>query len=174
MNFPTRIASKLTSMAIFAICLSLCVLILIAASIYAAFAQPPAAPPEHVAAPVTDPRFIAPAKYRAWVMQYAAEFGVPLDIAIRVAYNESTWRAGCLTKDKNGTYDDGVYQLNSRYYRIQLVQSNIRLGLRHLGLDIRRTRTLREALYCYNCGRVTNPPASTVWFADRILGGQID
>ena len=101
---------------------------------------------------ITDPRFIAPPQYRAWVIQYAAEFGVPLDVAIRLAYEESRWRPTLISANRNGSWDHGLYQLNSRYHRVQTVEGNIRAGLEYWAWCWRQTGTIRGATIAYQTG----------------------
>lgn len=101
---------------------------------------------------VTDGRFIAPEPFRAWIMEYSAKYGVPLDVAIRLAYEESKWNETATGKNANGTYDHGLYQLNSRYYTIKLTKENVRTALQVLGKYIKESETLKEAIMKYNAG----------------------
>ena len=117
--------------------------------------------------------FIAPRAYSASVMHWASYYGVPLDIAVRLAYEESRWDENAMHRNRNGTYDHGLYQLNSRYYRVGGPGRDIRLGLGHLASMYRITGTWRKAVIAYNAGasRVLNPPASSHRLADRVVGG---
>lgn len=139
-------------------------------------ARPLLAKPEPVVTwePVTDPRFIIPERFRGWVMQYAAEFGIPLDVATRLGYEESWWNPGAFNRNRNGTYDHGLYQLNSAYHRVQTVQSNIRKGLQFLRYCWDRAGTLRGAITLYNAGpNRLYPPLKSIIFGQTVTRGQL-
>ena len=127
---------------------------------------------------ISDSRFIASDKYRSWIMKYSAEYGVPLDIAIRLAYEESHWNETAMGRNRNRTYDNGLYQLNSRYHRIELPEANIRDGLAKLGLMIKKAPTMRLAVVYYNAGPEYYEkhgywPKSSLALADRVIKGGI-
>jgi soluble lytic murein transglycosylase-like protein len=112
-------------------------------------------PPIECAPPlvrVTDPRFVAPEPYRADVIRYAARYGIPLDIAVRLAYEESQWKPTLISRNRNRTYDHGLYQLNSAYHRVKLPWANIRDGLAYLAQCYRATGTWRKAVAAYQAG----------------------
>ena len=121
-------------------------------------------------------RFLAPEPYKLWVMQYAAEYGIPLDIAIRLAYEESAWRSTLLSyKNRDGSRDTGLYQLNTKYHRVQTTVGNIKDGLKHLAWCYRQTGKWRQAVICYNSGirGMRHPSQNTLDYAERVVGGQL-
>ncbi len=101
---------------------------------------------------ITDGRFVAPVQYRTWVYRYCAEYGVPVDMAIRLAYEESRWDETAMGISSNGTTDHGLYQLNSRYHDPKTTEEGIRLGIEYLGKMIRESATMKEAVCKYNAG----------------------
>ena len=101
---------------------------------------------------VTNPRFIAPEPYRADVIRYSARYGIPLDIAVRLAYEESQWKPTLISRNRNRTWDHGLYQLNSAYHRVKLPWANIRDGLAYLAQCYRATGTWRKAVAAYQAG----------------------
>ena len=132
-----------------------------------------AAAPTVLPVAVTDSRFLPPAEFRAVVISAAAEFGVPLDIAGRLAYEESRWNPEAVGQNTNGTTDRGLYQLNSAYHDPKSVRENVRTGLRYLAQCWRTTGSWKRAVVAYNAGpsRVDNPPERSVKLARRVTGG---
>jgi soluble lytic murein transglycosylase-like protein len=119
-------------------------------------------------------RFLAPEAYKLWVMQYAAEYGIPLDIAIRLCYEESGWRPTLLSyKNRDGSRDTGLYQLNTRYFRVKTTEGNIQAGLKHLAWCYRVTGKWRMAVIAYNCGynNRLHPSKTTIEYAERVVSG---
>lgn len=133
---------------------------------------PQIAPPTRT---LVDPRFIAPEEYRAMVMQGAAEFGIPLDIAIRLAFEESGWDETAMQRNRNGSFDHGLYQLNSRYHRVKLTPANIHEGLRYLRWCWDQTGTLKGAVMAYNAGLTGSqtPTRRTRTLAEKVVGGRL-
>jgi soluble lytic murein transglycosylase-like protein len=126
---------------------------------------------------IDDPRFVAPAAYRADVLAACAEFGVPVDIAVRLAFEESSWRPDAVNTNRNGTVDRGLYQLNSAYFDDLQPRDNIRTGLAHLAYCYSRAGTWHGAVVAYNAGPTKasqgRAPASSYRLADRVTGGQL-
>lgn len=125
-------------------------------------------------------RFLVPEKYRDWLWKYAAETGIPLDVATRLPWEESWWKPQAKNYNtSNNTIDRGLFQLNSRnlgwfagcFNDHQKVdphdpETAIRVGLRYLAFLYRKYGSLREALAQYNGGA-----PSSYEFAARILKG---
>lgn len=101
---------------------------------------------------VDDPRFIAPEEFRATVIHYAAEFGVPLDVAIRLPFEESRWDETAMHRNRDGSYDHGPMQLNSRYHYVMVTRANIRDGLKYWAYCWRKTGKIYDATLAYICG----------------------
>ena len=103
--------------------------------------------------PIPDPtRFLAPDRYRAWVMESCAEFGVPLDVGIRLIYEESGWDEKAMHRNRDGSYDHNLTQLNSRWHRVMLTRAAIREGIRYWAQCWHRLGTIRAATIAYQTG----------------------
>ncbi len=123
----------------------------------------------------TNSKFIIPARYRAWVTQYAAEFGIPLDIAIRLAYEESRWDEKAMRSNTNGTFDHNLYQTNSKFFSVKLTQAHIREALRHFAWCWKVGGNLTNGVLIYNSGLSGSQyrfPKSLA-LAHRVVGGQL-
>lgn len=134
---------------------------------------------------ILDYRFIIPEEYQALVFRYAAETGVPLDIGIRLIYEESRWNPDAIG-DNGHSMDLGLCQLNERYldmYRWNLnkgvpinpfdPEDSIKIGFRKLAKLWRITGSWERALIAYNSGRYRNAPLTSVKYAKRILSGKM-
>lgn len=123
-----------------------------------------------------DGRFVAPDKYAAWVYRYAAEYGVPVYIAIRLAYEESKWDENAVGHNSNGSTDYGLFQLNSRYHSVKPTEQNVKTAMEFLGQLIKESPTMRIALLKYNAGphfyeKHGYWPKTSLAMADRIIEG---
>ncbi len=118
-------------------------------------------------------RFLIPDKYKLVVMTEAANHGIPLDIAIRLVYEESRWKESAINRNTNGTYDYGLMQLNSRYFKVYPWQTNIQKGLEYLASLYIQTGTWKQALISYNAGLNggKNPKERSIRYAERIVSG---
>ena len=78
------------------------------------------------------------------IVSKASARGVPPHLAAAVAWRESKFQIGALHKNKNGTVDVGVFQLNSHYFpeapRMS-VEENISAGIDFIGEKIKQCRT---------------------------------
>lgn len=135
------------------------------------------APEAHKSAPVlksvTDPRFIAPQRYRADVSAAASFYGIPQDIAIRLAFEESGWTEGLVSKNRNGTYDHNIYQMNSRTFSVKLTRAHIWEAMRHFSVCWKLGGSLRKAVIVWNAGLAgsKHPSARTLRLAGRVTSG---
>lgn len=118
-------------------------------------------------------RFIAPKEYRQSVMNWCGYYGVPLDIGVRFIWEESRWNSKAVNKNKNGSFDFGLCQLNSFYFPKTTVEENIEFGIRHFKEAWVATGSLRMASVGYNAGiyGARNPPVRSLKYADRVVGG---
>lgn len=124
---------------------------------------------------VDDPRFVCPEPYRAAVFRYCALYGVPLDIGIRLAFEESRWDENCKNHNTNGSDDDGLFQLNSYYHPKVGVEENIRRGLEYLAWCYKHTGTWRGAIKAFNAGLTgaLTAGAKTQALAARVVEGRM-
>jgi len=103
---------------------------------------------------------------------------------------ESEWNPFTKSKNKNGTIDYGLMQLNSKYLKeyitkygkykskkeyepINNPRDNVELGIRYFALLYRKTGNYYDALLSYNCGltalRENKVPLSTYQYAQSII-----
>lgn len=88
---------------------------------------------------------VIPEKFKGLVMNAAAEYGIPLPILVALIWSESRYDENALNFNSNGTYDEGLLQLNSaNYYEFKQrfnnnkdynpndPQQNIRIGCKYL------------------------------------------
>jgi len=111
------------------------------------------------------PSFSIPDKYFFIIKDAAEESGVPLWIAARLAEVESDFDAKCTSKNKNGSIDCGLWQLNSTYIKEfswryndgkkldpYNVMDSTRVALRYLARLYSATGSWQAAVAAYNCG----------------------
>ena len=128
-----------------------------------------------------DYRYIIPHKYLVPVMHYAAESQIPLWIATRLAYEESQWRENAVGRNKNGTFDFGLYQLNSAFLddfatrfnhgsKIDPLDpvTNIRIAMRCLANLHNSYGTWRRTIIAWNHGSFKRIPQDTLDLARRV------
>lgn len=86
----------------------------------------------------------------------ATKQGVPVEIALAVAQQESGFNNLATNTNDDGSIDRGVMQLNSKYHKLKNWQDpmeNIAYGIRHLkGLLVGAKGDVRKALSNYNAG----------------------
>lgn len=141
------------------------------------------APPENAIAPSS----IFPEPYRVRLCALCAELKVPEIIAYRLITYESGWNENKTIKNRNGTFDYGLMQLNSRYISYFAEQyldgadlrplnpdENLTAGMRHLRRMYDLTGDWYSAVCAYNCGltrfRRGDLPDSTVRQANYVIG----
>lgn len=124
--------------------------------------------------PIPNPsRFLIPEKYKLTVMSLSARFGIPLDIATRLVYEESRWKEHAVNRNANGSFDHGLAQLNSRYFGRYDWKTNLAKGLAHLAAMYKATGSWEWALVSYNAGLsgAKSPPARSLVYAQTIVSG---
>lgn len=144
-------------------------------SAFLPYVAPEPAPVPVVYGQLDDPRFIAPEQFRAWIDKYAAEFGVPRDVAIRLPFEESGWIQYLTVRNRNGTYDHDMFQLNSRYHHVLTTEANIREGLKYWSWCWRKTGKIYDATLAYICGLrgMATPTKSAKREAWAVLKGDV-
>lgn len=106
-----------------------------------------------------------PAKYYDALITYCNEFGVPAHIMARLISYESGWDEWSVNKNRNGTTDYGLCQLNSGslkdFYRWHnggkkfdplIWEDNLRIGIRHMKFLYNETGSWWSAIAAYNMG----------------------
>lgn len=101
---------------------------------------------------------------------------LPIDLVMAVAHEESEYCVNCEHKNKNGSIDYSVMQLNSKtffmYTReyLMIPSNNIRLGVNKLREDYEKySGSLLKSLIVYNSGDLNGVSSDTVTYADDIL-----
>ena len=91
----------------------------------------------------------------------AFKYGLPVSLIKAVAYTESGFNPQAIDYDSNGTYDYGVMQINTIWYK-QLKPYwnnladpcyNVEVGTWILYRCIKKYNSVKEGLACYNSGK---------------------
>lgn len=135
-----------------------------------------------------------PEPYRQLCLSISAKTKIPLKVIYRLVENESNWDEKAYNKNKNGTFDVGLAQINSNnfeyfywkilkfepYKRINYTEyfyspvNNLWAGFLYLRwlLDY-YDNDYEKAIMAYNCGlgnvNKGNIPRTTVKYAQKIL-----
>lgn len=114
----------------------------------------------------------------ALILSIAAEIGVPPKFALSIALEENwTLNPNAINQNPNGTFDGGIMQLNSSWFKGDVFdpEANIRAGCLHIkelmgnpGLN-----TYWGVAAAYNCGigrfLGEGPPPQTIEYAGRVM-----
>ena len=114
------------------------------------------------------------------VLESSDEFGVSPALAFALCWEESRFIPYAINrKNKNGSVDRGLFQLNDRsfpqldIYSYYNIQTNARYGIGHLRECLNFGGTEISALAMYNAGsgrvKTTGAPEVTLNYIDRIL-----
>jgi len=104
--------------------------------------------------------------YLDWFVDRAAAYDVPLDIALAVAIVESNITMTISKRNSNGSYDIGIYQLNSNFiewfekalwyndrdFNAYDAKDNIEMGIIYLKHLYDQTGTWDKAVRAFNIG----------------------
>ena len=112
------------------------------------------------------------------ILQYAAEYSIPLSLAFARAHTESKFRINAMHKNTNGSVDRGLFQLNNTSFP-KLEESDFydpkisaRYGLAHLRFCLNTAGNDIAALAMYNAGankvRKNNTPQTTLNYISQI------
>lgn len=106
-----------------------------------------------------------PTAYNELFHIYCTEYGVPSDIMAKLIQYESGWNFRTVNKNKNGTKDYGLCQLNSAgLYDLQRWHNNgkpfdpfnwkenLRIGIKHMRYLYQETGSWWSAVAAYNMG----------------------
>jgi soluble lytic murein transglycosylase-like protein len=133
-----------------------------------------------------------PSKYRVFVIYTCKELDIPLNIFYNLIYEESRWKATAINRNKNGTMDRGLMQLNSRYqsyfvnkffnskfvFDIFNPYHNIEVGANYLKSLHNKYGNWKTSIMAYNCGPGNvdrnKIPTSTKSFANRIFKNVVE
>ena len=105
--------------------------------------------------------FVSTARAQSYCFNRAAfKYGLPVSLLKAVAYTESGFNPQAVDYDKNGTYDYGVMQINTVWYK-QLKPYwnnladpcyNVMVGSWILFRCVKRFGGIKKGLACYNSG----------------------
>jgi soluble lytic murein transglycosylase-like protein len=112
----------------------------------------------------------------ALILAIALEVGVPPYFALAIAYTENpTLNPLAVHKNPDGTFDRGIMQLNSSWYKgnWQDPETNIRAGCEHIKWLL-SLPGMNYWLVCvaYNCGYgrlLEKPPDISIEYANRVF-----
>ena len=120
----------------------------------------------------------------ALILSIAAEIGIPPEFALSIALEENhALNPNAINKNKDGTYDGGIFQLNSSWYKGDIFdpETNIRAGCQHIKtlIDDQRLNTYWGVAASYNCGigrflSDEGPPLQSIDYAGRVMNRWIE
>ena len=113
----------------------------------------------------------------ALILAIALEFGVPGNFVLAIAYEESGLNPNAVSSaNSDGSRDWGLMQINDKWHCVenwQDAETNIRAGVAYIKLLSEREEitTWWYVAVAYNAGmgRINNPPASTLRYAERVM-----
>jgi len=115
----------------------------------------------------------------ALILVIAAEVGISPEFALAIALEENwTLNPNAVYQNQDGTFDGGVMQLNSSWFKgdWQNPEENIRAGCLYIkGLvENPLTTTYWSVAVCYNAGtrwltRKEKPPDRSIEYAERVM-----
>jgi hypothetical protein len=117
--------------------------------------------------------------------------GVPIELGVTLCWGESRFVVDAKNINPNGSIDRGLFQLNSRFYTLELIKEaktekeiyypyiNVKYGIEHLGDELRFWQNRKDpdylikSLMSYNCGRdkvlSNNVPVNTYIHAYKMM-----
>jgi len=132
-----------------------------------------------------EPSYELPLRYVPWLQLLTTEYEVPLWLVARLVQVESSWNERAINRNRNGTYDYGLFQLNSDYieyfewkYSVEDLnpfnwKQSAEVAVKHLRKLYEATGSWYEATLAYNCGlsklRSGSIPESSLRYADAIF-----
>jgi hypothetical protein len=118
------------------------------------------------------------AELLALILQIATLEDVPPYLMVAIAEVESAWDINAVNKNKDGTTDIGLMQLNSSWYtgnHLDLSE-HITEACRHIKKPrIKYNMNWWQATISYNCGvtwwleRVRQPPQHSIAYANKVF-----
>lgn len=109
----------------------------------------------------------------------ALSYKIPLHKLIALCWQESNFKKNVKGKNNNGTFDYGLFQLNSNTYKnliekngidwILNPENNIKLGTIHLKEAYDKYGTWVEAFIAYNNGNIITIPVVSLKFVQNIF-----
>jgi hypothetical protein len=109
------------------------------------------------------------------IVSGAISSGVPINISIALAREESFFDVLAENKNKDGSIDYSIFQLNSKTYKdytrdyLMMLENNVRLGIEHLRNDYKKYGFWVSSIISYNSGDIENVKSSTIEHAARVL-----
>jgi len=113
----------------------------------------------------------------ALIIAIAIEMGIPSWLAVSIALEENpTLNPLAVNENENGTFDRGIFQLNSSWYNDEFwfdPETNIRAGCAYIKELMCKpgVNTWWSVAVCYNAGygRLNNPPETSIEYAGRVI-----
>ena len=115
------------------------------------------------------------------------QYQIPPSYLIRLVEKESRFDKDAISKNKNGTFDVGLLQHNSKYYddfkwRYNKgkdydpydIRDNLKIGCKHLLTLYKHTGSWRATVIAWNCGltryRSGDYPVTSIRLANAVVG----
>jgi hypothetical protein len=100
---------------------------------------------------------------------------IPINLFFALAYAESNFKSVRSRTNSDGSYDIGLFQLNSYVYKkyddSELIDPvfNTHMASLHLLNNYERFKSWEEAIMAYNCGNIKSIPERTAKYLSKIL-----
>ena len=118
-------------------------------------------------------------KIISMIIALALDAGVPPYFALSIAMIESELNPMAININQNGTYDRGIFQLNTSWHDDELwyePERNIRAGIEHIKMlmAVPELLTLWSVAVSYNCGHIRflseqGPPVASIGYARKVM-----
>jgi hypothetical protein len=117
------------------------------------------------------------------IWKYSQKFNEPFNISIAVGIQESDLinynPKRPVNRNKDGSFDWGIYQLNSKTYPNVInnygsLEANIKGGVSHLHDEYVKTGVYDISIMTYNCGNISNINKKSIERLKLILGYEKD
>jgi len=109
------------------------------------------------------------------LINYALEYNIPANLFFALCWKESNFYPYAKNRNSNGSYDYGLFQLNSNTYKdynekeLLDLRKNIKLGAIHFAEEIKyNNNNYYLALISYNGGRGAIKKMSIIYMTDII------
>jgi len=121
---------------------------------------------------------MSPAQVLALIIAVAVQEGVPPNFAVAIAVTEnpSLSTTAVSARNRDGSRDHGVMQLNDKYFsHLDMMdpEVNVRAGIKHIKYLLSKLvgQTYWDAAIAYNAGlaRVKAPPWDSVDYATKVI-----
>jgi len=112
------------------------------------------------------------------IYKYSTQFNIPFNFALAIGYQESGLihynPNRPLNKNINGSFDYGIFQLNSKTYpnvidNYGTIEKNTKQGISHLALEYKKYNSFEISAMTYNCGNAKKVGVQTLDYLRNVL-----